>query len=219
MFWQAIFFLTAGHYRFSPERNLMLAAAMGAIYAVAAAGAGRPGAALLVVVVAARGADGGAGGLDGRGDRCRSPRAHSEAVLWAAALLGAAASAVTWPIVESYLSAGRHGAEMRAAIGWFNVTWTPATALALSADADRQPGRARWRRWCCRRPAASPRWPRRFALPTHPGAHERGGRAGGGRPRVRLPRARGVVAAADELRPVRGDVAAAAASAGGGQRR
>ena len=51
--------------------------------------------------------------------------------MWAAALLGAAASAVTWPIVESYLSAGRHGAEMRAAIGRFNVTWTPATALAL----------------------------------------------------------------------------------------
>ena len=46
-------------------------------------------------------------------------------------MLGAAASAVTWPIVESYLSAGRHGAEMRAAIGSFNVTWTPATALAL----------------------------------------------------------------------------------------
>ena len=46
-------------------------------------------------------------------------------------MLGAVASAVTWPIVESYLSAGRHGAEMRAAIGWFNVTWTPATALGL----------------------------------------------------------------------------------------
>ena len=40
VFWQAIFFLTAGHYRFSPERNLVLAAVMGAVYAIAAAGAG-----------------------------------------------------------------------------------------------------------------------------------------------------------------------------------
>jgi hypothetical protein len=57
--------------------------------------------------------------------------AHSEPMLWAAALIGAAASAMTWPIVESYLSAGRHGPEMRAAIGRFNVIWTPATALGL----------------------------------------------------------------------------------------
>ena len=41
VFWAAMFFVTAEHYRFSPERNLMLAAVMGAVYAVAAAGAGR----------------------------------------------------------------------------------------------------------------------------------------------------------------------------------
>jgi hypothetical protein len=38
---------------------------------------------------------------------------------------------VIWPIVESFLTAGRHGADMRAAIGWFNATWTPATAVSL----------------------------------------------------------------------------------------
>ena len=130
VFWAAIFFLTANHYGFSPEHNLVLAAAMGAVYASGAATAGR-----LVRQLAAS----------------SSPRAllmaglacwtiaglapllapHAEVVLWGAALLGAASSAVTWPIVESYLGAGRHGADMRAAIGWFNVTWTPATALAL----------------------------------------------------------------------------------------
>ena len=52
-------------------------------------------------------------------------------MLWATALLGAVASAATWPVVESYLSAGRHGAAMRSAIGWFNVVWTPATAVPL----------------------------------------------------------------------------------------
>jgi len=129
VFWQAIFFLTAGHYRFSPERNLVLAAVMGAVYAIAAAGAG-----ILVRRFSAS---------SSRADLMAALAAwtvaavlpltarHSETVLWPAALLGAAASAVTWPIVESYLSAGRHGAEMRTAIGQFNITWTPATALAL----------------------------------------------------------------------------------------
>jgi len=56
---------------------------------------------------------------------------RSEAALWAAGLAGALASALTWPIVESYVGAGQHGARMRAAIGWFNVTWTPATAVPL----------------------------------------------------------------------------------------
>ena len=130
VFWQAIFFLTAEHYRFTPERNLTLAAAMGAIYAVAAAGAGvlvrrfSSSSSPRAVLMAALATWTVAAGMP-------LAAAHSETVLWAAALLGAAASAVTWPIVESYLSAGRHGAEMRAAIGWFNVTWTPATALAL----------------------------------------------------------------------------------------
>jgi hypothetical protein len=129
VFWASIFFVTAEHYGFSPTGNLVLAAVMGAVYAATAAAAGR-----LVRRVASS-----------------SPRAvlmaalaswtiaalmplaapHAEAAIWAGALLGAAASAVTWPIVESYLSAGRHGAEMRAAIGLFNITWTPATALAL----------------------------------------------------------------------------------------
>jgi hypothetical protein len=54
-----------------------------------------------------------------------------EAAMWAAGLLGALASAITWPVVEAYLGAGRHGADMRSAIGWFNVTWTPAVAAGL----------------------------------------------------------------------------------------
>ena len=40
VFWAAIFFLTAGHYRFSAGRNLVLAAAMGAVYAATAAAPG-----------------------------------------------------------------------------------------------------------------------------------------------------------------------------------
>ncbi len=129
VFWAAIFFVTAGHYGFSPARNLVLAAVMGTVYALTAATAGR-----LMRTVLAR----------------LAPRAvlqaalatwtvagvlplllAGEPVMWLSGLLGALASAITWPVVESYLGAGRHGAAMRAAIGWFNVTWTPAVAAGL----------------------------------------------------------------------------------------
>src|SRR5262245_37200673 len=170
VFWQAIFFVTAAHYTFSPARNLVLATVMGGVYAVAAAAAG-----WLVRHLSAP----------------SSPRAvrwtalaawtvaavmplaapHAEGMLWAAGLLGAAASAVTWPIVESYLSAGRHGAEMRAAIGWFNVTWTPATALALLLmPILSQVGVLATLALSAAGSIAA--LVATFKLPTHPGAHE-----------------------------------------------
>jgi hypothetical protein len=169
VFWQAIFFLTAGHYHFSEGRNLVLAAAMGAIYAATAAAAGilvrrlsssSPRAVLTAVLAAWTIA-----ALVPLGAR------HSEAALWGAAFLGAAASAVTWPLVESYLSAGRHGADMRSAIGIFNVTWTPATALALLlmpivTQAGPLAPLVLSAAGSVAALAAS------FALPTHPGAHE-----------------------------------------------
>jgi len=129
IFWAGIFFVTAGHYHFSPSRNLVLAAAMGAVYAM---GARYAGALLRALerrltpraVLAAT--------LSGWGLAALVPLGfRSEAALWAAGLAGALASALTWPIVESYVGAGQHGARMRAAIGWFNVTWTPATAVPL----------------------------------------------------------------------------------------
>jgi len=130
VFWASIFFVTSVHYAFSATRNLVLAAVMGAIYAVAARAAGPvsraslPGVTPRTVLVAALGAwtmAALAPVLAGR----------AEAVLWAGALLGAGASALVWPVVESYLAAGRHGARMRAALGWFNVIWTPAVATSL----------------------------------------------------------------------------------------
>jgi hypothetical protein len=35
--------------------------------------------------------------------------------------------------MESYVTAGRHGAAMRSALGWFNLTWAPAVAIPLFA--------------------------------------------------------------------------------------
>ena len=125
-FWAGLFFVTAQKYGVSVFANLVLATVMGAVYALAARVAGRlahgrvprrvlslalatwTGAALLPLLFPA-----------------------TVSALWVAALVGSAASATTFPVVESYLTAGRHGAEMRSAIGKFNLTWTPATALPL----------------------------------------------------------------------------------------
>jgi hypothetical protein len=98
--------------------------------------------------------------------------AGSEAVLWICAILGSAASAVTWPVVESYLAAGRHGRQMRAAIGWFNVTWTPATAVPLLV----MPLFARvglnWSLGLSTLTSAGALLVALFVLPVRPGAHE-----------------------------------------------
>lgn len=125
-FWAGLFFVTAERYQFSALANLVIAAVMGAVYAVAARVAGRL--------------------AHGRAPRrllswtlalwtaaAALPLVLPDSVpaLWVAALAGAGAAAATFPVVESYLTAGRHGAAMRSAIGKFNLTWTPATALPL----------------------------------------------------------------------------------------
>ncbi|MBA4120629.1 MAG: hypothetical protein C0513_08050 [Isosphaera sp.] len=51
-------------------------------------------------------------------------------------------SGMLWPLVESYLSGGRRGRDLRRATGLFNVTWSAAVALAffgLSAVIEARP--------------------------------------------------------------------------------
>jgi hypothetical protein len=129
-FWTGIFFVTAQHHHFSPARNLVLAATMGLCYALAARFTG----ALLRRLerrFSPRAILSGTLSLWGLAALVPLGARDAEPLFWAVALVGAVASAVTWPVVESFLAAGRHGAEMRAALGWFNVVWTPATALSL----------------------------------------------------------------------------------------
>jgi hypothetical protein len=125
-FWAGLFFVSANVYRFSASANLVLAAVMGGVYALAARGASRlaRGRAPRQVLSAALLVWTGAAVVP-----LLFPGAP--AALWVSALIGSVASATTFPFVESYLTAGRHGAEMRAAIGKFNLTWTPATAVPL----------------------------------------------------------------------------------------
>ncbi|HEY3493429.1 MAG TPA: hypothetical protein VGK73_02035 [Polyangiaceae bacterium] len=130
VFWAGIYFLTREHYRFSPERNLALALAMGAIYAVSAWGAGR----IFAVLGGQRGPRrvvAGVFAVWGAAALVPVVFPNSEVALWVAALAGAVTSGLVWPVVESYLGGGRHGEKLRSALGWFNVTWTSATALPL----------------------------------------------------------------------------------------
>ena len=125
-FWAGLFFVTAQHYRFSPARNLVLAASMGALSAAASWRSGR-----LAARFAPRAVLWAAFALWGAVALLPVALPHAQWALWVTAFVASVTSATIWPIVESYVSAGRHGAHMRQAIGWFNVVWTPAMAVPL----------------------------------------------------------------------------------------
>jgi hypothetical protein len=129
VFWTGAFFLTREHYRFSPTRNLLFALAMGTAYAFVAWSAGgltarleRHGPRRIVAAALLLWALAAAVPLVASG---------REAGIWVGGVLGAAASGAVWPIIESYLGAGRAGPVLRQALGRFNVTWTLSTALPL----------------------------------------------------------------------------------------
>lgn len=164
-FWAGLFFVSANVYRFSAAGNLGLGAVMGAVYALAARASGRLAhgraprqvlsAALVTWTLAAL---------------LPLVLPGSRPALWACALIGSAASATTFPVVESFLTAGRHGPEMRSAIGQFNLTWTPATALpliVLPLFAGRPAGS-----FLVSAAASTAAWLAMWWLPAHPGRHE-----------------------------------------------
>lgn len=129
VFWNGLSFIAKHAYGFDEVRCLYLYLATGIVYIVGAAGSGRLMRAL---------------------GRTVSPRAFlmanmailavasplvflrgSDLPLWIVACLSSALSATYWPVMESYVTAGRHGAAMRSALGWWNVTWTSAVGVAL----------------------------------------------------------------------------------------
>ncbi len=121
VFWTSVFFVTREQYRFSPAENLTLALVMGTGYTLVARSAGpvstrlerwgvRRLAALAFVACALAAA---------------VPLFLTTRLgIWLAALLGAAIPGVIWPIMESFLGGGRHGPELRRALGPYNLTWT-----------------------------------------------------------------------------------------------
>jgi hypothetical protein len=127
LLWTGVPFVAEHDFGFTKAQNLWLAVAEGAAYVGVAAFAGRllramehrlsPRAVLAFVLLA-------------QILICPLPFLGSSGVV-AAAVAASAASALMWPIVESYLSSGRHGHRLRWSVGLFNITWTTAVAATL----------------------------------------------------------------------------------------
>jgi hypothetical protein len=142
VFWNGLSFIAKHGYGFSQERNLVLYGVMGFTYTIAALQAGRftrlverrlSARAVLALAIAFQSV------------LCLGPVAiHAEWALWFSVTGVVVTSAFIWPLTESYLTAGRHGAEMRSAIGWFNLTWMSAVALPLLAMGPLLEHYARW---------------------------------------------------------------------------
>lgn len=124
---RAAYFYAHHALKFSDQANLWLALAFGAVYAGAAvashAAAVRLGERRLLLLT-----------LGGQ------LVVHVVLALWAApaALFGGmillgGLNGLKWPIIESYVSAGRAPADTVRAVGRFNVSWSGAVPLALAA--------------------------------------------------------------------------------------
>jgi hypothetical protein len=106
--WNGLSFVAESTYHFEKGRTLTMYLLMGVTYVVSALSTGRVLRAL---------------------ERFVTPRSALGLIL----LLEAAIcfSSWLWPIIESYVTAGRHGAAMRDALGWWNVCWTSAVAASM----------------------------------------------------------------------------------------
>ncbi len=129
VFWHGLSFVAKHTYGFGQTRNLLLFALMGAVYAVGAFGAGAV-TRRLRRLVSPRSLL--AWAITLQAAVCALPiTTDSEWALWVAAGAVSMLASLTWPIIESYDTAGRHGPRMRSAIGWFNMTWMPATVVPM----------------------------------------------------------------------------------------
>lgn len=132
-----IYFITREAYGFGPLRNYALGAVLGVAYIAGALGAGRIVEGLrrrlsfssrttLAWTIAALGL------------LCPVPLlaeglGAGEWTIWPMIVLYSAASGVLWPLIESYVSGGRWGHELRRAISTWNVVWSSAVLLAFWA--------------------------------------------------------------------------------------
>lgn len=131
--WNGLPFIAKQQYHFSEAKNLLLYLLIGVIYVFGALSAGRltkqierhcsPKKLLAVLLIT-------------QTVVCMTPLFfEGEWVLWfAGGILGLCGSWM-WPIVESFLVAGRHGKNMRRAIGWWNVVWMISVAGTMFAMA------------------------------------------------------------------------------------
>lgn len=127
--WSGVPFITERQFGFSERGNLLLALAESVIYVAVALASGP--------VLRRMGARSGLtprGWLVGVFALQIVSSCLVFAGMWgvvAAACALSAAGAALWPVMESYVSSGLHGREMRRSLGSFNVTWMLATGSAL----------------------------------------------------------------------------------------
>ncbi|MDX2118883.1 MAG: hypothetical protein SFY96_11935 [Planctomycetota bacterium] len=131
-----VYFLTKHAYAFDTLHNYILAIVLGVTYIVGSAFAGR-----IVEALNARGVCTRttlAATLVLLGVVCFWPPlvaamsddpAKTSWTIWPMVAIYSPLTGLLWPIVESYLSGGRRGDELRSAVGWWNVVWSSAGVL------------------------------------------------------------------------------------------
>lgn len=131
--WNGLPFIGRREHGFDETTNLVLYLCIGIVYIVGAFSAGRvlpllervisPRRVLTIVLLTQTAA-------------CGTPLISGGVwTLWVAGCVASGCSAWLWPIVESYLVAGRHGKDMHRAIGWWNIAWMVSVAAAMFAMA------------------------------------------------------------------------------------
>jgi MFS family permease len=149
--WTGVFFVTDTAFDFSRERNLLLGALLGLIYACSAFFASR-------ITNAIR----SAGRLRSSG-RPLSHRTVLAGVLccagaiallpllierewsvWVFGLFYQPLTGLVWPLVESYVSSGRRGEDLGRAAGRFNIAWSMALIAGLWAMVPLMENHAIW---------------------------------------------------------------------------
>lgn len=133
VFWNGLSFITENDFSYTPAENFLLYLVTGLIYTAGALASG-PLTRLFEQRLSPR-------ELLGRillfnAVVCILPVVVTGSwSIWVVACVVSVAAAMQWPIVESFLSSGRHGREMRFAMGWWNIAWTGAMACTLIAMA------------------------------------------------------------------------------------
>jgi len=127
--WNGLPFIVKHDYGYSQQRTLILHIMLAVAYMTAAFTTGRvlalmrqwisPRGVLIVLLLA-------------QAIACVGPVVvRHEWMIWVTAAVVSITGAMIWPIVESFLAAGRHGKELRRALGWWNIVWTISVAAAL----------------------------------------------------------------------------------------
>lgn len=147
-----VFFVAEAGFGFGAMQNLYLGLVMGATYIVGALGVGPAlrAAAAKVEWITARLVLAGilvVMGLCAASMYLAHPNVlGSEAkwVIWPSVAIYSTAMGGLWPIVESYVTGGRRGDQLRKVVGWFNVVWSVGVLLTswIMAPALRTPGSA-----------------------------------------------------------------------------